>query len=468
MEDIPSDAPDFDFGTIAHVLVEELQRQRSASFVLGLHGPWGSGKTTLMNALRSKLPPSTLVIDFNAWKYQDREALWRALILRVVDVIRTEIGGDAEAAELERSLYESFTVVEKGTLQVNWTAAVSEVLITSMSLAAFGPVGGVVKGAGDAIARWFRATDPAKDEDVAKRVERVSSILQRSSTERAVRQVRSIEQFLALFRNLVARIGADRRICVLIDDLDRCLPDEALGIFEAIKLFLDAPECVFVVAVDRSVIRSGLELRYPVTGDQLRPPTVHADEYIEKTISLSFDLPALSQEDSASLLEPDRAAAFLSSEQISIIVDVLGSNPRRLKRFRMLLAVWSRIAATSPFRTAHAFSPERAGDRDLFVKLALIGYMDSELFGQARHDDQLLPRLQTVSNSIGDSFATGEGRKAIADGTATELPSVRRAALDAALWRALRPGPNLADCPELKQALGWFRSVTAPEPAAGV
>ena len=97
----------------------------------------------------------------------------------------------------------------------------------------------------------------------AKQVERAASILHRETIQRAVRHVVSIERFVDLFREVVQDLGTEKRVYVLIDDLDRCLPETALQIFEAIKLFLDSEQCAYVVAVDRAVIRRGLELRYP-------------------------------------------------------------------------------------------------------------------------------------------------------------------------------------------------------------
>src|SRR6266478_5047400 len=94
LNDGPAPHPGFDFDQLAIALVELLKRPRVSAFVLGLHGPWGSGKTTLLNAIRDRIPTNAIIIEFNAWKYQEREALWRALILRVLDALRKD--GSAE------------------------------------------------------------------------------------------------------------------------------------------------------------------------------------------------------------------------------------------------------------------------------------------------------------------------------------------------------------------------------------
>jgi predicted KAP-like P-loop ATPase len=262
IDDRPAAKVLFDFDRLARSLVQVLEQPREAAFVLGLHGPWGSGKTTVLNALRGQLAAGSAVVEFNAWKYVGHESLSRALVLTMLGQLRKLAGDDPELDELERSLYEAFTVTEQGPLKVNWGAAVTEAALLSISLVSMGIGGSVVKRVAEAVTSFFGVgRDKEKSEDVAKRVDRVSGILQRQSTQRAVRKVTNLEQFETLFRELVARLAVKGRIYVLIDDLDRCLPDAALEVFEAVKLYLDAPQCVYVVATDRAVIRRGLTLR---------------------------------------------------------------------------------------------------------------------------------------------------------------------------------------------------------------
>lgn len=56
------------------------------------------------------------------------------------------------------------------------------------------------------------------------------------------------------------------RVVVLIDDLDRSLPDDVLGALEAIKLFLSVKGMAFVIATDDDFIRESLRDVLIVTG----------------------------------------------------------------------------------------------------------------------------------------------------------------------------------------------------------
>jgi hypothetical protein len=470
IDDLPAATPRFDFERLARTLAAGLQQKRSAAFVLGLHGPWGAGKTTLLEAIRRQLSGPRVVVDFNAWKYQDKEALWRALILRVLAAIRDEGHGDgkieSKVAELEHSLYEGFSVSEQGSIQVNWTAATAVGIQAAIGLAAMGIGGGVLAGAAGLLKNLFgqKKEGDGKAEDTAKQVERAASIIHRQMVERAVRHVVSIEQFLDLFRQLVQDLGTEKRVYVLIDDLDRCLPETALGIFEAVKLFLDSGQCAYVVAVDRAVIRRGLELRYPARSlgeGRTLPPVVDPDEYIEKTITLSLDLPMLADEDGRELLTPQGAEELLSSDERTAIVAVLGTNPRRLKRFGAMLALWFEVARAlrDDDQRALGFSPTEPGARGLFIKLSLIGYLSSAVLAEMRRDPGLAGRLQGVCNAMFDDDRLKPGAaQQITQSMAGELPVVAQASLDPALWRALLSPPNLTTATQLPAALRWFRS----------
>jgi hypothetical protein len=461
-EDIPASQPDFDFDRIADTLVNLLERKRSGSFVLGLHGPWGSGKTTLLNAIRSRLPSTSIIVDFNAWKYQDREALWRALILRVLAALR-DAGGDPKLIlQLERSLYESFTIKDQGSIRVNWTGAMIEAVLLAVSLSSAGLAGGLLGGIGQKIRGFLNLeANKEKNEDVAKRIERVGGILQRETIERSIQHVVSIEQFLSLFRDTTAQLKKGCQIYVLVDDLDRCLPDSALEVFEAAKLFLDAPECAYVMAVDRAVIRRGLELRYPARMDGPAPPVVDPDEYIEKTISLSFDLPILAEPDALRMIQAVDLPIALSPDQLKNITGALGTNPRRLKRFSAMIEVWLQIAQDLRSQSKKhklKFSPLDVQNLDMFLKVALIGYANSDLIAHMYRDDGLAERMQEICNATHE--LTGEAaRDLVRDSTKGELPAVRQAALDPRLWRIFALPPNLSDNPAFPDALRWFRNI---------
>ena len=150
LNDLPAVPPRFDFDLIGVALAEMLVEPGDGATVIGIHGPWGSGKTTLMyavrDALKARLPGSALVVvDFNAWKYHGREALWRALILRVVGELRRHQVALAKLPELEQSLYKAFEVEEAGPWSINWRSAAIEFASVLLEVLQLGAVGKLIR-----------------------------------------------------------------------------------------------------------------------------------------------------------------------------------------------------------------------------------------------------------------------------------------------------------------------------------
>lgn len=478
--DYPAIKPQFDFDRMAEALVPLLASDcdRGAT-VLGIHGPWGSGKTTLMEQIRREIEkqhPGSISIEFNAWKFQDREALWRALILHVLGELRRirvekwlsqhpdkqpEDFDDPKIREIEDQLYRAFTVNEKGPWKIQWRTVIVETLSIGLSLLKIGFVGSALKGSAGFIGKLFSGGNDKekKDDGVLNndRIKELAGVLEREVVHRQVNQVQSIEQFLAKFNDIVEEISLEGKICVYIDDLDRCLPEAALEIFEAIKLFMDSKGIAYVIALDRDTIRKALAVRYSRVGEAASDQFfLDPDEYIEKTISVSFDLPKLSNTDALDFIHDINLPLQLTEEESKIIVAALGTNPRRLRRFMNTLAVNLNIASIA--NRLESLSAASA-DRALFLKLLLISYRYSGVFAMAREDERLLIALQEISNLFeANKSDLNNARQARRKSMENDWPDVCRLTAREEFWTVMSLTPQLNNDPQaLGRMMEWFR-----------
>ena len=83
-----------------------------------------------------------------------------------------------------------------------------------------------------------------------------------------------------------------------MDDLDRCLPENAVEILEAIKLSMDRSNVMFVLGVEPAVIEQGISTRYHDN------PKLQAKDYLEKIVQLPFVMRGLDQTNARSLILP--------------------------------------------------------------------------------------------------------------------------------------------------------------------
>ena len=109
----------------------------------------------------------------------------------------------------------------------------------------------------------------------------------------------SVADFRLEFEALLNSLKDVKATIVLIDDLDRCLDDTVIDVFEAIRLFLQVSSTVFVIAANRAIVQAAVERRYPakVEGD----PALGKD-YLEKIIQVEINIPPLAEPEAETYL----------------------------------------------------------------------------------------------------------------------------------------------------------------------
>jgi hypothetical protein len=120
-----------------------------------------------------------------------------------------------------------------------------------------------------------------------------------------------------------------RTLVVFIDDLDRCSDDVIVGVCEAVKLYLDAPGLIFVLACDLSVLARG------VSGSA-RGGQGEGRTYLEKIVQVAHRVPAPDRDRVAQLIqgyaERSSTGALIDETVSEVLIERTGRNPRRVKR----------------------------------------------------------------------------------------------------------------------------------------
>ncbi len=384
-----------DFGDFLPAL-EEALREAATPLTVGLFGPWGSGKTTLLHMLRDRIEehqhPKIRTVWFTAWKYDRRPALWRAFILRVLDALypraecekpradcpRLEAGKlSAEQRQLVEALdrvaeaiYDEVAWTEQGEAGVEW----GRLGVEAAKLPAYLLLHrlGLEKIAGDL------GLEP-----------KVAEAVSRGIRERRMKQIASMEQFEDRFREVLKKaLGEEGRLIVFVDDLDRCMPEKALQVLEAIKLFLEVEGCVFVLGMDAEVIRRGIEAHYVeffrqqgTEGTREELP-ISGDVYLQKLIQLPFHLPPLGQRVDDYLQKLDDGT--LDELTRKVLLAGLYPNPRQVKRVLNIFRLLRTIADTKKLPIA---SP-------LLAKTILIQTQWPELYRDWRQYPTLVKTLE--------------------------------------------------------------------------
>src|ERR1700761_4554524 len=74
------------------------ERNDPSSLVVGIYGPWGDGKTTVLNFIRGRLKdyPSIICISFNPWRMEGEQALLQGFFATLAEVLDKELTTSSE------------------------------------------------------------------------------------------------------------------------------------------------------------------------------------------------------------------------------------------------------------------------------------------------------------------------------------------------------------------------------------
>lgn len=330
----------------------EVIREAETPLTIGIFGSWGAGKTSLLLMLQEKLCELKNPIWFNAWQYNQEAALWRVLLGRVLEALRPpendlsshdeeNLKLNQQIDDLQTALYQDVDRDELGRFEIDWGQLAKGGLKGAVKLALpYFPGAGILADlhqlAGNKANTW---------------TEDVITAFQRQKTRVHIEHIQFLEQFREKFQELVNQYYDRNKVplVIFIDDLDRCLPDKAIDVLEAIKVFLNAEHCVFVIAVDPKVIVEGIRVKYRdfliEKGESSEIP-ITGDDYIEKIIQLPFYLPPVTFDNMIKFIKD--GIGDLPDECAQVFARGIEANPRKIKRALNVFRLHKRMSKHRP------------------------------------------------------------------------------------------------------------------------
>jgi hypothetical protein len=273
------------------------------AFMVHLHGPWGSGKSSILNFLRKELQRPgqerpALVVPFNAWKQQRMRPPWWALMNTLYRRAMERPGRWGERLCLWWTWW-----------SWRWRAEILPIMLVALGVSAltFAILSATTLGEVETAVKIGGAAAAAVGGIYAY------SRLMIFGSQKAVQAYADLttdpyRRVVALFNRLVSRIR--QPLVVFVDDLDRCDSDYVVELLEGIQtLFRHAP-VTYVVAADRKWICSSFEKKYgdfsATIGEPCRPLGYL---FLDKLFQISAEMPRLTREVQAAYL-----AALLREE----------------------------------------------------------------------------------------------------------------------------------------------------------
>jgi hypothetical protein len=231
----------------------------SGAYSLHVYGPWGSGKTTVLNFVRCELEAGKewIIAEFNAWRHQHIRPPWWSLMESFFQQTKRELSWQERLCEYWWRFNTGRNDYILGLLVLAWIVAL---FVFPM----FHP------SAESTLKGWGTAADSLGK--IVAVIVSIWGIVIAFSRSLLFGSAKAAMTYMELthdpmntlkerFTKLIERIRPKRAV-VFIDDLDRCQGSYVIELLEGIQtLFKEAP-VVFVIAADRKWLNACYEQNY--------------------------------------------------------------------------------------------------------------------------------------------------------------------------------------------------------------
>lgn len=223
----------FGRGPWARRVAETIAAQRdAASLVVGVYGPWGDGKTSVLNLVEAGLAdaPGVVPVRFNPWRLGDEAEMFRGFFETLAEALDERLATTRE--------------------RIGGFLRTYGALLKPVPLA-----GDAIEGVAGAVGGALSETSLA-------------------------RQRQRIEELLA---------ANAKRVVILIDDVDRLDKTEIQAMFRLVKVAADFKHTAYVLAFDHHVVADALAERFAAEPE-------HGARFMDKIIQLPLHLPPVAPE----------------------------------------------------------------------------------------------------------------------------------------------------------------------------
>ena len=248
---------------------------------IAVQGDWGTGKTSIMTMIKNELRNSKNLnlVWFNTWQFSQFN-LGDKLPLTMLNKLVNEVSNNKES--------ENFKYIKKAMV------GVADAILGHIS-------GGALE-----VSSFLD-----NEENLFEAVERLKESFQKLVNEKA---------------------GDEGRVIIFIDDLDRIEPERAVELLEVLKIFLDCEKCIFVLAIDYSVVTRGVKVKYGNDFSESK-----GKSFFDKIIQVPFKMPVGSYDISLYVKKCFEDIGMEVEEEvlpqyINLIKYSIGNNPRSMKR----------------------------------------------------------------------------------------------------------------------------------------
>lgn len=254
----------------------------NGSLVIALNGEWGVGKSSIINMAVNHInyevsTEKPTIVFFNPWIYSDLKNLTSEFFMELSKEleIQNQTTRDKKIAEKLKLYSDLLNVLpEKSIVKATYEKFLIGIGIAGISLSSITDWLGIpikilklillIGGVGLIFITLAKGS-----------LKNLSSYFETRSTIKA-KTAFDLKQEIT--NELLER---NKKLVIIIDDIDRLTKEEILEIFRLIKINADFPNTIYLLSFDKAVVEKSLDVSLGISGAR----------YLEKIIQVTFDVP---------------------------------------------------------------------------------------------------------------------------------------------------------------------------------
>lgn len=207
----------------------------NSGLVIGIYGGWGTGKTSIINMIENEISnfedDKTIFIRFSPWNYSDKDNLIRLFF---------------ESLKIKLNIHH----------KKNIDNAINNYLDALDILTLIPGFNHTMVGIIKNFFKYFRKNNESLDLEASKKF---------------------LEKYL---------LDINKKIIVVIDDLDRLTNIQIRETFQLVKQVADFPNLIYILSMDREVVARALTEVQNIDGN----------DYLEKIVQIPFEIPKIEKD----------------------------------------------------------------------------------------------------------------------------------------------------------------------------
>lgn len=278
-------------------IVEEHGKDKNASFIFGLSGKWGEGKTDFLIELEKRLidkrcKKNFSVVWISPWKFGDDKISFLRNFLKEVAKNNQRSWQQQLRDKLNNRNWLQNLEKDQTEVSIHWGIVLLIFLFTLIIVISQWQYSNIEKNYPQLIALLNTNKGLLKTVGAVIGIPFIIPLLSKLiTTQVSNKAITTVDCFNDLLSQEITHLKSAGLI-VFVDDLDRVTPEVAKTTLDNMRLFFDKPEITFVVTGDHTVLERHIGAQALPNSESSADKLEEGRRYLKKVFNLYWHLPS--------------------------------------------------------------------------------------------------------------------------------------------------------------------------------